>query len=117
MISRVIQIRHSAADPITRGKYAFLNSREGKWWGSIALQHTNKRKMERFLGCCDSRCCEGVTKCLEGNEGLTGMQLVQRRPECGVGVLFSANIEGALIIANVVKGGPADRSGLIKRGE
>jgi len=45
------------------------------------------------------------------------MQLVQRRPECGVGVLFSANIEGALTIANVVKGGPADRSGLIKRGE
>jgi len=34
-----------------------------------------------------------------------------------VGILFATNIEGALAVADVVKSGPADRSGLIKRGE
>ena len=39
------------------------------------------------------------------------------RDHCGVGILFATNIEGALAVADVVKSGPADRSGLIKRGE
>ena len=42
---------------------------------------------------------------------------VTSRDRSGVGILFSSNIEGALLVADVVKGGPSDRSGLVKRGE
>ena len=43
--------------------------------------------------------------------------LIFNRDQCGVGIVFHTNIEGALEVADVLSDGPADKCGLIKHGE
>mmetsp|Transcript_55 Transcript_55/g.122 ORF Transcript_55/g.122 Transcript_55/m.122 type:complete len:169 (-) Transcript_55:1340-1846(-) len=79
--------------------------------------------MENVLACCDSRCCGGNSNANSQNVVLTQqgcqppMIAVPSARLCGVGIVFAVDIEGALEVASVIPGGPADECGLIQRGD
>eukprot|EP00960_Hanusia_phi_P028439 747415-Hanusia_phi.AAC.6 len=79
--------------------------------------------MENVFACCDSRCCGGSPNAngqnaLLSHQGCNSpMIAVPSARMCGVGIIFAVDIEGALAVAAVIKGGPADDCGLIQRGD